>query len=330
VKTVAAHAEEKKLALSTHISSDVPDSLVGDELRLRQVLLNLLTNALKFTVQGAVQVTVDVEPERSDAERKMLRFSVIDSGVGVPENKQEAIFEPFKQADGSTTRRFGGTGLGLAICRNIVELMGGVITVQSEAGKGSTFSFTAPFQVAEVIETVGELSIEASTILAVDQDAGSLRRLGDTLGLRPEQAIGSGRSLNILLAEDNEVNRRVATRLLEREGHRITSATDGRKALEMTQQRHFDLVLMDVQMPEMDGPTATGVIRARERAEGRGRTPIVALTANAMSHQVAEYLQCGMDDFVAKPIEAGRLYGVIQAALDKARGSQSGASIAAA
>ncbi len=444
IKTVAVQAREKNLELVWRIVPDVPDSLIGDPLRLRQVLLNLLTNSLKFTAEGEILLAVSLESAPSDHQKAVVRFAVTDTGVGISQDKLDAIFEPFKQADGSTTRRFGGTGLGLSICRNIVGLLGGEITVQSEQGKGSTFSFTAHFSTcskSDVERATNAFGAEPEPdritlaaplrVLAIDDNGTSLQLLGDILNdwkikadlassaaeamealsaahatgneysmllvdaqmpemhdlvllenLRrspvpapacillltsTELAIDTGRArelgicrhllkpiatedlrlalihglgpaalpdshlnlqgeplvhnLNILLVEDNEVNRRVATRLLEREGHHITCATDGRKAVDMTQQRAFDLILMDLQMPEMDGFEATTTIRSWEKSRGR-HVPIVAMTANAMKGDRELCLEAGMDGYVSKPVNMVELRRQINAVLRRLSDSE--------
>jgi PAS domain S-box-containing protein len=297
--TFAATALAKGLAFELKVERGARGVYRGDSVRVRQILYNLVSNALKFTETGGVKVQVS-------RRGKQLSISVADSGIGVAPEKLASLFQKFEQADASTTRRYGGTGLGLAICRDLAELMGGTIQVESAPSEGATFTVCLP------------LTRVAATPAPPAGPIGERTPSSD------------GISIRVLAAEDNGMNQLVLRTLLEQIGVEPVMVSNGREAVAAWAREPWDLILMDVQMPEMDGPTATGVIRARERAEGRGRTPIVALTANAMSHQVTEYLQSGMDDFVAKPIEAGRLYTVIQAALDKARGSQSGASTAAA
>ena len=283
----AATAQAKGLAFELKVERGARGVYRGDSVRVRQILYNLVSNALKFTEAGSVKVVVS---------RKGGRLSIIvsDTGIGVADDKLSNLFQKFEQADASTTRRYGGTGLGLAICRDLAELMGGSIRAESTLGKGATFTVDLPLT-----------RISATPAKAAPQ-------------AKPQDGPIENLSIRVLAAEDNGMNQLVLKTLLEQIGVEPVLVGNGREAVEAWAREPWDLILMDVQMPEMDGPTATGVIRARERAEGRPRTPIVALTANAMSHQVAEYLQSGMDDFVAKPIEAGRLYAVIQAALEKA------------
>ncbi|HYM09875.1 MAG TPA: ATP-binding protein [Bryobacterales bacterium] len=288
LKTLASRAQQKDLELGCEIGEGVPDMLVGDSHRLRQVLLNLISNAIKFTERGWVLVEVKVESAPQDAgaesaaaEKAWLQFSVRDTGIGIPPEKQGVIFDAFRQADGSTTRKYGGTGLGLAISAKLVDLMGGKIWVESAAGRGSTFRFTVRFgraqQRAEVKPVEGRY-------------------------VPTPQA----RLLRILLAEDNLVNQVVAVRLLEKMGHRVTVAANGREALAVLERETFDAVLMDVQMPEMDGLEATAAIREREKAAG-GHMPILALTAHAMKGDRERCLAAGMDHYLAKPIRDAEL-----------------------
>jgi signal transduction histidine kinase/ActR/RegA family two-component response regulator len=266
----------------------------GDPTRLRQILYNLISNALKFTEAGEIRVTA----ARTDAG---LRFAVTDSGVGIPAEAMAQLFNKFAQVDASTTRRFGGTGLGLAICQQLSRLMGGSIEVESEVGRGSTFTVVLPMQ------RIGEA-----------RPAIPLPSPPDT---RPDE---SAPGLRVLAAEDNTVNQLVLKTLLHQIGVEPVVVADGAAAVEAWEAGHWDAILMDVQMPVMDGPTATRRIRERERETGRRRTPIIALTANAMSHHVADYLAAGMDDHVAKPIEAGRLFQALQSAID-AQGDEAAA-----
>jgi signal transduction histidine kinase/CheY-like chemotaxis protein len=289
MKTLSFRATEKGLTLRHDVTPDVPDHLTGDWLRLQQVLINLVGNALKFTARGRVVVTFDVEDRIGDA--ATLHVSVADTGIGVPPDRQAAIFEPFTQADGSTARSHGGTGLGLTISRRLVEMMGGHLWLDSEPGRGSTFHFTSKITVrtravAPAIDPVPG----PSTVDAPDPPLTRLR---------------------VLLAEDNVVNRFLAVRLLEKEGHQVQTAVNGRAAVDALEQGQFDLALMDLQMPEMDGFEATGLIRERERATG-GHLPIIALTANAMVGDQERCLAAGMDGYVSKPIDVHRLLAEIR------------------
>ena len=282
-----ATAQAKNLALALKVQPAARGIYRGDSVRVRQILYNLISNGLKFTEQGGVKATLS-------RRGKSLRLQVADTGIGVAPEKLAGLFQKFEQADASTTRRYGGTGLGLAICRDLAELMGGQIRAESQPGAGATFTVDLPLvRVGDAVERPAQQVIDP---MASPQ----------TLSLR------------VLAAEDNEMNQLVLRTLLHQVGVDPVIVGNGKEAVAAWAREPWDLILMDVQMPEMDGPTATGMIRARERAERRPRTPIVALTANAMAHQVAEYAQVGMDDFVAKPIEAARLYAVIEAALARA------------
>jgi signal transduction histidine kinase/ligand-binding sensor domain-containing protein/CheY-like chemotaxis protein len=281
----------RKLEYSLSVADDVPDRLVGDPDRLRQILVNLLGNAVKFTERGGISISVGRDPAADDV---TLLFAVHDSGIGIPADKQDLIFDAFRQADGSTTRKYGGTGLGLAICSRLVELMGGSIWVESELGRGSTFHFSARLGVAT--ETPGE----------IDEKARRLAMAVTTFNPEPLTA------LRILLAEDNPVNQRLATKLLEKRGHRVTVAATGSGAVQRAQDETFDVVLMDVQMPDMDGLEATALIREWEKSRGR-RTPIIALTAHSMKGDRERCLSAGMDNYVTKPFDAAQLIAVVEA-----------------
>jgi CheY-like chemotaxis protein len=292
----------KKLEYSSSIAEDVPDRLVGDPDRLRQVLLNLVGNAIKFTDQGGISVSVRRQAPvaagaraaaGAEADGVTLLFAVRDSGVGIPADKQGLIFDAFRQADGSTTRKYGGTGLGLAICSRLVEMMGGSIGVESEPGKGSTFHFSA------------RLGVGTGAPAEVDEQTRKLAMA--VMASNPEPVT----SLRILLAEDNPVNQRLASKLLEKRGHQVTVTATGRGALQRAQEETFDVVLMDVQMPDMDGLEATALIREWEKNRGK-RTPIVALTAHSMKGDRDRCLAAGMDTYVTKPFNAARLIEVVE------------------
>jgi PAS domain S-box-containing protein len=434
LKQLAARAHVKGLELACDIGPDVPTALIGDPSRVRQIVTNLVANAIKFTEQGEVVLTVDVESQTDGG--AMLRFSVSDTGIGVPPEQQEAIFKPFIQADGSTTRKYGGSGLGLAISTNLVALMGGRIWLESESGKGSTFRFTvafdrqptlvpgqsAPdpqltrlrgmpvlvvddnastrrilevilsgwlmtpvlaesgqtgltalrerrragtavplvlldalmpemdgFSVADAIETDPELAGTAIVMLTSGRqgDGARCRALGITASLMkpvvrtelleailavlgtpsddPQPLVVASRdtvgdtrrTLRILLAEDNKVNQFLASRLLERLGHTVVVVASGREALAALDEPgtgEFDLILMDVQMPDMDGLEATAIIRAREKASGT-HLPIIAVTAHAMKDDEARCLAAGMDGYTSKPIDIDRLMAAIEEVL---------------
>ena len=289
--TFEATAQAKGLSFELTVEKRARGVYRGDPVRVRQILYNLVSNALKFTDNGKVKVTVG-------RAAKALVLTVQDTGIGIAPEQISSLFQKFEQADASTTRRFGGTGLGLSICRDLAEMMGGSVSVESAPGEGATFRAELPI-VRVSTQPMAPLLVAAEPAAPME-----------------------GRAIRVLAAEDNGMNQLVLKTLLNQVGVDPVMVPDGRAAVLAWEREPWDLILMDVQMPIMDGPTATGVIRAREKAEGRARTPIVALTANAMAHQVIEYKSAGMDDFVAKPIEASRLYTVIQAALDAAYDSQ--------
>jgi CheY-like chemotaxis protein len=284
----------KKLEYSVTVAEEVPARLVGDPDRLRQILLNLVGNAIKFTDQGGISLSVScarTAPTAPAADGVTLLFAVRDSGVGIPADKQDLIFDAFRQADGSTTRKYGGTGLGLAICSRLVALMGGSIWVESEPGRGSTFHFSAHFGVGTETSTAAE----------------SVGKLAEAITAGPEP----GTDLRILLAEDNPVNQRLASKLLEKRGHRVTVTSTGRGALERIQDETFDVVLMDVQMPEMDGLEATRRIRCQFPAGGGPQ--VLALTAHAMIGDRERFLAAGMDGYLGKPVQLAELAAALAA-----------------
>lgn len=283
MRTMQFAAKAKDLRLTHELDASVPDLLFGDAIRLRQVLVNLVGNAVKFTQQGEVDVRVGLVSQ-TDAQVRLI-FSVQDTGIGIEEDKQERIFAAFVQADGSTTRKYGGTGLGLTISKQLVQLMKGEMGVESSAGKGSRFYFEAEFQLAS----------QAQALLA------------DTPDLSPEVTRDK---LSILLAEDNLVNQRLAVRLLEKMGHAVTVVGTGRAAVDAFGKASFDLILMDIQMPELDGFEAAREIRRLE-AGGEARIPIIALTANAMKGDREDCLAAGMDDHLAKPIRQDQLAAAV-------------------
>ena len=410
VRSVALQASQKRLELLCEVDRAVAAAYVGDPLRLRQVLLNLLSNALKFTLEGRVTLRVTRHGEA-------LRFEVQDTGIGIPEDKQRSVFESFEQADGSHTRRFGGTGLGLAISRQLVELMGGGMALSSKPGVGSRFWFVVSLGEAEAppealvkpnsnwsvlvlkqstagremmgralnaqgvkavlasnldqarraIESQGSFEVllldpayglsdcaalwdlqgrKGQPVLLLDSLRlgeflsegkkigieqyllepvleGDLTRLLAQTGSSPQAqaaqakpTVSVKKSLLILLAEDNPVNQLVARGILEKRGHHITVANNGLEAIDLFNRSYFDLILMDVQMPEMDGYEATGRIRQWELARGT-HTPIIALTAHAMAGDRELCFSAGMDDYITKPIDARALVAKIEALLER-------------
>ena len=279
VESLAAKAREKRLDLVCDINPCVPRMVAGDPARLRQVLFNLAGNALKFTESGGITVRCKVMERREEEVR--LLFSVSDTGIGIPPEKHDCIFEGFEQADGSTTRRYGGTGLGLSISKQLVSMMQGRIRVSSTPGRGSTFSFSV------------RLGLEQPCAGQADGDVKNARALAAGDCQKP---------CRILLAEDNRINRRMAAKILERQGHHVETAANGQLAVELCRSRRFDLILMDVQMPEMDGLEATARIRHFEEPWAR-HIPIIAMTAHALKGDRDWCLEAGMDDYIPKPID---------------------------
>ncbi len=434
---LAAQAEVGGVELTCHIKPDVPTALVGDPTRLRQIIVNLAANAIKFTEEG--QVTISVETEMEEDSSPFLHFTVSDTGIGIPPDRIEKIFEIFKQADGSTTRKYGGTGLGLAISRQLVQMMGGKIWVESELGKGSTFHFTARFKLdwteatqhsgikdldfsgirslvlddhttnrsalKEMMSSWGLESAEAADekeafalmqkayeagkpyrVLVLDSQLSGMNgfevakrvkesRYGANLKMILLTSVGrkgdaaqcgkfgiSGylvkpvkqsdllhaimmalrhpidegaplitqytvqearRRLNILVAEDNPVNQKVASAVLKKWGHRVVVVSNGREALEAIDKERVDLILMDVQMPQMDGFETTELIRNREKADG-GHVPIVAMTAHAMKGDRERCLAAGMDSYVSKPVRAEELFSVIESLTNRSQDKEKG------
>jgi len=321
IELLRGRAAAKGLALDLRVGRGVPAVVRSDPARLRQVLTNLVGNAIKFTERGFVRIEVDRVD--GDVAGAIVRFSVTDSGIGIPAQAQEYVFEAFAQADGSTSRRYGGTGLGLAICRQLVQLLGGEIGLRSRPGEGSTFWFTAHLQRVRDDTTTGPVVlVPAALALAQAKFQASARARAQT---QPHGEVGSqqacARTSRLLLAEDNPINREVALAMLRSLGVAADTAEDGRAAVEAAARGGYDLVLMDCQMPEMDGFTATRAIRARE-AGGSSRLPIVALTANAMRGDREACLEAGMDDYLSKPFSRAQLQAVIERWLGAAAGTR--------
>jgi signal transduction histidine kinase/CheY-like chemotaxis protein len=302
IKALRVRAGDKGLALIYTLPTQLPDSLMGDPLRFRQILLNLVDNAIKFTHAGKVTVRAEILEETP--ETLMLEFSVSDTGIGIREEDREKIFNPFTQADASTTRNYGGTGLGLTISRKLAELMGGRIRVESAPGQGSTFFFTVTLkkrqlQSAESTETTHS----------------------------PRQP-GRKRTLRVLLAEDMPTNQKLAAYLLTKRGHVVEIAQNGREALEQVARHDYDLVLMDIQMPEMDGLQATAAIRSLADP-AKAHLPIIAMTAHALKEDAERCLAAGMDAYISKPIQAEEFIELVELLGEPEKGKiplQSGAS----
>jgi two-component system sensor histidine kinase/response regulator len=316
LKPLIVHAAQKQLKLVSVIPAKVPDHLRGDPLRLGQILLNLIGNAIKFTQRGEIVVAVSVESESRDSEDPILNdseyrlhFSVADTGIGIPVEKQKAIFEAFAQVDSSTTRHYGGTGLGLAIASRLIQQMQGRIWVESEVGKGTTFHF------------IVQLGSFSPSLRFSSKRKSKPNTNGEN---EPQRA-----PLRILLAEDNPVNRAVATGILEKQGHTLLHAENGREAVALMKNENVDLILMDVQMPEMDGFEATRCIRDLDRQIG-WHTPIIAMTAHAMTGDRERCLAAGMDDYISKPIRKEDLLKVLAMIPKSSHSSFSSSSIPSA
>jgi CheY-like chemotaxis protein/HPt (histidine-containing phosphotransfer) domain-containing protein len=280
VDTLQVTADEKGLPIVLDVTPETPDALVGDALRLRQILINLIGNAIKFTPQGEIRVRVDVASQVPG--EACLHFAVIDTGIGIPRDKLELVFEAFAQADGSSARRFGGTGLGLSISARLVELMGGDIWVESQVGRGSAFRFTANFGIEGV----------------------------DAPAPPPERPPGI-EPITVLVVEDEQVHRELVAHLLRGRGHQVITARNGREALVELARHPVQIVLLDLQMPEMDGLQLAGAIRAWERGNG-GHLPLVAMTASVMSKDLEQCLDAGIDQTLIKPIARDRLYRMVE------------------
>ena len=280
----ASSAQLKGITLQVEVAPDLGPAFLGDALRIGQVLSNVLANAVKFTEQGQIRLLVHADPS---TEPSLVRFVVHDSGIGISPGKLSDIFEPFLQADTSITRRFGGTGLGLTISRKLARAMGGDLTVTSVLGSGSAFTLSVP------------LSIAPEDDVLTGPDVTDMR------------SPSPGPVLRLLLVEDNPINQVLAKALLEQTGHTVVTAADGREGLAQWQRGGIDAILMDVQMPVLDGLSATRALREIERQQGRERTPIIAMTANAMSGDREQCLAAGMDDYIAKPFSRIELWAAL-------------------
>ncbi len=284
VKVISGKCREKHIDLSWHIFPDLPRMFVGDPLRIRQILLNLLGNAVKFTEKGEIAVSVSLSDTGRSEEILPVVFSVKDTGIGISPDKSEIIFESFMQADNSTTRRYGGTGLGLAISKSLVQLMKGNISLKSEPGKGSTFVFEIPLRI-----------VHKPLPMPVQHISGQ----------KTENISGT-----VLVAEDNSVNMMIITQFISKTGCQVIRAENGLEAYRKFMENKIDLIFMDIHMPEMDGHEATRKIREYEN--GTRHTPIVAITADAMSGDKEKCLASGMDDYIAKPFKREQVLAAIR------------------
>jgi signal transduction histidine kinase/CheY-like chemotaxis protein len=298
VKDIAASssaaAGRKELEIVSFIDPKVPEMAIGDGVRLGQILSNLISNAIKFTTKG--EVVIETSLVQDTPTQVVLKFSVTDNGIGIPADRKDRLFKSFSQVDASTTRKYGGTGLGLAICKRLVEMMGGEINVESELGVGSTFWFTIPMGKAKKAEVS-------------DVKPAVLNNRKSTRGA------------HLLLAEDNEINQMVASEILRKAGYTHDAVESGSAAIEAVISKHYDLVLMDCQMPGMDGYEATAVIRQREAGDliSQRHIPIIALTAHAMKGDRELCIAAGMDAYVSKPIVPQELLGIIEKYLSDSR-----------
>ncbi len=295
---------EKGLRFNLELSEPLPETLLGDPVRLEQILINLLNNAVKFTPQGQVTLKV-AELERSERDLT-LRFEVEDTGIGLNQEQINHLFSEFFQAELSTTRRYGGTGLGLSIAKRLVELMDGEISCESQPGQGSRFIFTAKFSLDPSAAQAGAPASDDSRKQSLDL----------------EQFRQNFAGAKILLAEDNEINQLVASRILARAALDVSIASNGLQAVEMAREHDYDLILMDIQMPDMDGFTATAEITAQSRSQGRPRPPIIAMTAHAMSTDRDLSLKAGLDDHINKPLDVQQLFQCLSHWLAVSRGSR--------
>jgi PAS domain S-box-containing protein len=276
-------AQDKGIELTHSVAGNVPEAMLGDCLRLRQVLVNLIGNALKFTEQGSIGVQVSAGNKTLTGKRE-ITFIITDTGIGIPDDKKNRLFRPFSQVDDSDTRRYGGTGLGLFISSRIIEMMGGAITVESNQGKGSAFSFTVPLREAEDGQETDRLSQAPSTV------AGA------------QSVLDAEKKPRILVAEDDTLARELIKAILAEQGLEIDLARTGREAVDLWEKGTYDLIVMDIQMPRLDGISATGIIRDKEKATG-GHIPIVAMTAHAFQEDQERCFAAGMDAYLTKPLD---------------------------
>jgi CheY-like chemotaxis protein len=284
-------AEEKNISLQYSIDDKIPAVLSGDPYKLNQVLLNLVSNAIKFTHQGEVNIAIHLKKDCNESVD--LEFIVADTGIGIAEDKVDSVFERFMQVSGDSTRRYGGTGLGLTITKQLIELLGGNIQVTSRQHHGSTFTFYLP-----VLK--GRLQKDSEAV----GDAAELHKLQNSLN-----------GIHVLLVEDNPINQKVAVKLLSSQGALVDVANHGKEAIEQLQKIRPDIILMDIQMPEMDGYEATKIIR-NEMPEDINHIPIIAMTASALITDQKKCLFAGMNDYIAKPYQATDLYKKILFQLD--------------
>ncbi|MBB2149385.1 response regulator [Pedobacter gandavensis] len=289
-------AKCKDLNFSYEIPDTLPEVLSGDAVRLGQILLNLTSNAIKFTEKGEVKISLKVMKEQAD--RITIAFKVHDTGIGIPVNKQQSVFDFFEQVTSDTSRRYAGTGLGLSIVKRLVELQGGEVALESVLGKGSDFYFTIDF---------GKVSDEVK------------KQTMKTSNRFQQPIVQNGKGIKVLIVEDNPINQLLVIKVLENQGYEITVASNGRIALEEYGKQSFDVILMDLQMPELDGYETTRIIRKMEG--DKGEIPIVAMTAHTIEGELEKCLKIGMNDYISKPFNASELYQKIEMIIEKARSS---------
>jgi CheY-like chemotaxis protein len=285
---VASDASEKGLSIAYAIERNTPETIISDPTKLGQILANLLCNAVKFTSVGHIEISVSSQKLKGACHK--IRFSIKDSGIGIPEDKMKRLFQSFSQVDSSTTRKYGGTGLGLAISKRLAELMGGKIWAESQLGKGSTFSFEILAEATQ-IKPGGEITARSEKEFPAEQNERK-------------------HSLSILIAEDNIVNQKVLLRMLNKLGYSADVACNGIEALQALQRQPYHVILMDVQMPEMDGLQATRAIRKLYAFAGKPK--IVAITAHALEGDREKCLTAGMDDYISKPVNWEELQAVLR------------------
>lgn len=311
-----ASVAKRGLIMSLAYDATLPRIIKGDPVRLRQVLLNLAGNAVKFTERGAVRIEV------SRLDETQLKISVADSGIGITAEQLDRLFRRFTQADSSTTRRYGGTGLGLAISKTLVELMGGTIGAQSLPGAGSTFWITLPLIAGAQTQPQPAEAEPPAPVPPAPVPPASVPTLVDAVAAPAACGAAQVGAAHVLLVEDNFVNQRVAVYMLTKLGHRVDVAKHGREAIDMLGKSGYDLVLMDCQMPEMDGFEATRIIRDRSSPVLDHEIPVIAMTANAFPEDRARALACGMNDFLAKPVDRPVLAGMLEKWLKPASGTE--------
>ena len=295
-----SRATHKGCDFDVEIAPDVPDVLRGDAGRIRQILFNLVGNAIKFTDSGEIKIRVF--QTSSDGDQLAIRFNVSDTGIGLTPDQQKVIFGRFSQADSSTTRKFGGTGLGLAICKDMVEALGGSIGVNSSPGKGSTFWFNVPCQTG--------IAANIDERLLISTPVRKVAKKNPQASLQVNASVENSVGLRILLAEDNPVNQLIAVETLKSAGHDVVVVSNDVEAIQAVTSQPYDVVLMDIFMPEMDGIAATKAIRNLTGAISE--IPIIALTADAMEGEREKYLAAGMNDYITKPFDEAQLFGTIE------------------